>query len=309
MTTRQGTTKRKPYRTVWEYIAWIVFVPIVAWCLWSISQNENFGWATVAEYLTVPVVLAGVWNTLQLTVISMLIGIVIGVVLAAMLRSRSTLIRAVATGYIWFFRGTPLLVQLIFWFNLAALFPFIGIGSFEIDANALITPFFAAILGLSLNEGAYMAEVVRGGLLSVDTGQREAAEALGMKPRPTLTHVILPQAMRAIIPPTGNQVIGMLKTTSLVSVLGAADLLHSVQIIYSRNYETIPLLIVACIWYLAMTTLLSIAQHFVEKRFSRGSSASRGKRSIKAPTQAIPLVATGAVVVAPDSRIGTEDKS
>jgi polar amino acid transport system permease protein len=191
-------------------------------------------------------------------------GIVLGVVLAVMRLSKSTLLSGCSWLYIWFFRGTPLLIQLIFWFNLSALFP-------GTNVNALVTPYVAALLGLTLNEAAYMAEIVRGGLLGVDRGQTEAAQALGIGPNRILLGIVLPQAMRVIVPPTANQTIAMLKNTSLVSVLGVADLLHSAQVIYSRTFETIPLLIVASLWYLVITTVLGVGQHYVERYFGRGS--------------------------------------
>jgi ABC-type amino acid transport system permease subunit len=187
--------------------------------------------------------------------------------------------------YIWFFRGTPVLVQLIFWFNLAILIPVVTIGVpfgptfFKGSANDLITPYTAALLGLGLNEAAYMAEIVRAGILSIDAGQPEAARALGMTPAKILRRIVLPQAIRVIIPPTGNETIGMLKATSLVSVISLSDLLYSVQTISSRTFQVIPLLLVACIWYLLLTSLLSLVQDWIESRFATGAqpgSRSRG---------------------------------
>ncbi len=167
-----------------------------------------------------------------------------------------------------------MLVQLLFWFNLSALYPEItfGLPGVSLDANQLITPLAAAILGLGLNEAAYMSEIVRAGIQSIDQGQSEAAGALGMSRIQTLTRVVLPQAMRVIIPPTGNEFIGMLKTTSLVSVLAVPELLYSAQIIYSKNLQVIPLLLVASIWYIIITTVFSIGQGYLERRFSRGTS-------------------------------------
>jgi polar amino acid transport system permease protein len=181
--------------------------------------------------------------------------------------------------YIWAFRGTPVLVQLLFWNFIGALYPVISLGVpfggpdlIHADANTLITPFAAAILGLGLNEAAYMAEIVRAGIISVDDGQTDAAHALGMTRLQTMRRIVLPQAMRVVIPPTGNETISMLKTTAIVSVIAYTDLLYSVQLIYSENYQQVPLLIVACIWYLAFTSLLSVGQHFLERRFARGSA-------------------------------------
>ena len=178
--------------------------------------------------------------------------------------------------YIWLLRGTPVLVQILFWNFIAALYPTVGLGipfgpSFvHLDANSLITPFVAAMLALGLNEGAYMSEIVRAGIISVDEGQTDAAQALGMTRLQTMRRVVLPQAMRVIIPPTGNETISMLKTTSLVAFIGLADLLYSAQLIYSVNYKTIPLLITASIWYLAVTSVLSIGQYYIERYYGRG---------------------------------------
>lgn len=276
------TDIRKPYRPKTLVVGWIIAVPLVLLLIVFLATNERFRWQVVGQYLTAPAILSGVWLTIWLTFVSMVIGVVLGIILAVMVRSKSGLLSWLASGYIWFFRGTPLLVQLVFWYNLSALLPSLSIGSAQIDINAIITPMTAAILGLGLNEGAYMAEIVRAGLLSVDNGQKEAAEALGLRPTQVLRKVILPQAMRAIIPPTGNQVVGMLKNTSLVSVLGAADLLHSAQVIYSMNFQTIPLLIVASLWYLVLTTVFSVGQHYLERYFSRSLTNRNFKR--KAPT-------------------------
>ena len=187
--------------------------------------------------------------------------------------SANPIVRGAAFAYVNFFRGTPVLVQLLFWFNLAALYPVItlGIPGVHLDANQLITPMTAAILGLGLNQGAYMSEIVRAGILSVDHGQTEAAEALGITRMQTMRRVVLPQAMRVIIPPTGNETIGMLKTTALVSVISVPELLYSAQIIYARTFETVPLLIVASLWYLLITSILTVGQYYLERRFARGN--------------------------------------
>ncbi|MGW6174931.1 amino acid ABC transporter permease [Arthrobacter sp. NPDC055138] len=239
----------------------------------SIFTNPNFGWDVVAMYLRDISIGNGILVTLGLTVISMAIGIVLGVVLAVMRLSVNPVVRGAAFAYVHFFRGTPVLVQLLFWFNLAALYPVItlGIPGVHLDANQLITPMTAAILGLGLNQGAYMSEIVRAGILSVDHGQTEAAGALGITKLQTMRRIVLPQAMRVIIPPTGNETIGMLKTTALVSVISVPELLYSAQIIYARTFETIPLLIVASLWYLLITSVLTIGQYYLERRFARGN--------------------------------------
>jgi polar amino acid transport system permease protein len=216
--------------------------------------------------------------TLELTAVAMGVGIFLGVVLAVMRLSPNPLISGASWAYIWFFRGTPVLVQLLFWNFISALYPTIALGvpfggpHFNFDANTLITPFVAATLGLGLNEGAYMAEIVRAGILSVGEGQTEAAQSLGMTRMQTMRRIVLPQAMRVIIPPTGNETISMLKTTSLVSVIAYTELLYTVQLIYAVNYQEIPLLIVASLWYLIVTSVLSVGQYYIERYYGRGSS-------------------------------------
>ena len=245
--------------------------------------NENFEWATVFQYLFSEQVLAGVVVTLWLTAISMFLGIVIGIVLAVMRLSPYAVFRYSAGVYIWFFRGVPVLVQLIFWFNLSSLFPTIDFGLpfmtplFSLDANELITRTTAAILGLALCEAAYMAEIVRAGIESVGSGQSEAASALGMSPWLTFRRIVLPQATRVIIPPTGNELINLLKGTSLVSVLAISDLLYAVQTIYSQNFQTIPLLITATIWYLVITSVLNVIQSRIERHFAAGVIGRPGR--------------------------------
>ena len=278
MTELQPEQKKRirPRRTR-DYVAWVVAVAIVAGLAYTLGTNQNFRWGVVLEYFTASSILSGVGITLILTAVSMALGTVLGLVLAVMRMSPQTPISGLARLYITFFRGTPVLVQLVFWFNVAALYPDLSIGipftnvSHALDMNALITPLTAAIIGLTLNEAAYMAEIIRGGFASVSRGQFEAAESLGMSGYTKLRRVIIPQTMPAIIPATGNQVIGMLKETSLVSVLGVADLLQSAQSIYARTYQTIPLLVVASLWYLIMTLTLSVPQSMIERRFSRSS--------------------------------------
>jgi polar amino acid transport system permease protein len=245
----------------------------------SIATNPHFQWGVVGDFLFDHRILRGVRVTIELTVISMAIGIVIGVTLAVMRLSPNPLVSGSSWLYIWFFRGTPVLVQLLFWQFVSALYPKLSIGIpfggpvfASGDANHLIKPFTAAILGLGLNEGAYMAEIVRAGILSVDEGQHEAAQSLGMSRLQTMRRIVLPQAMRVIIPPTGNETISMLKLTSLVSVIAYTELLYSVQLIYSQSFRQIPLLIVASLWYLIVTTVLSIGQYYIERYYGRGSA-------------------------------------
>jgi len=255
----------------------IVLVLIVA-IVRSIVTNPRFEWGIVGDFIFSDQILNGLVLTLELTVAAMVVGIVLGIVLAVMRLSKNPLVWAASGFYIWLFRGTPVLVQLLFWNFISALYPKISLGipfgpSFiHADANVLITPFMAGLLGLGLNEGAYMAEIVRAGILSVDEGQEEAASALGMSRLQTMRRIVLPQAMRVIVPPTGNETISMLKTTSLVAFIALGDLLYKAQLIYAQNYKQIPLLLVASIWYLFWTSILSVGQYFLERRFGRGTS-------------------------------------
>lgn len=280
----------------------ILIVPLRHWGRWfsaalmllvlaavfqSFFTNPRFRWDVVAHYMFDRSILQGLTKTIWLTIAAMGIGTVLGTILAVMRISSNPVLSSFSAGYAWLFRGTPLLVQLIFWYNLAALYPVINVTVpfgptlFSFNANDYITVYVAALLGLSLNEGAYMSEIVRSGLNAVPPGQREAAEALGMSSRRILFRIILPQAMRVILPPAGNQMIGMLKTTSLVSVIAMQELLYSAQLIYQTNFQPVPLLIVASIWYLALTTVLSVLQYFIEKRFAKGH-AQRSAQTTKA---------------------------
>ncbi|HEY4946781.1 MAG TPA: amino acid ABC transporter permease [Acidimicrobiales bacterium] len=242
-------------------------------------REGRYQWGVVGKYLFATPVLRGIVITLELTVIAMVAGIVLGVVLAVMRLSPNRLLSSTAWIYIWFFRGTPVLVQIIFWYEgISYLYPHLGFGIpfgnafFTANANVLVTSFVAGALGLSFNEGAYMAEIVRAGIISVDEGQTEAAQSLGMAKFETLRRIVLPQAMRIIIPPTGNETISMLKTTSLVYAIAVADLFTATQNISNTNYEVVPLLLVACLWYLFFTSVLTIGQFYVERYYARGSS-------------------------------------
>lgn len=273
------TRGQRPH-PAWWFVTAVVVLGIV-WFAKLLVTNPNFGWPVVAEYFTSDAILRGLGLTLVLTALAMVAGILVGVILAVMRLSPVPILSGVSAAYIWFFRGTPLLVQIIFWYNLAALLPEISLGipfggpSFWSEpTNAVVTPFMAAVLGLALNEAAYMAEIVRGGIQSVDHGQAEAAKALGMTPGRLMRRIVLPQAMRVVIPPTGNQVISMLKSSSLVSVTSLPELLYASQLIYQQNFQTIPLLIVASIWYLIVTSILSVGQYYLERRYARGSRSS-----------------------------------
>jgi polar amino acid transport system permease protein len=241
------------------------------------QRQSRFQWGVIGHYLFSGPVLDGVVITIELTVIAMAIGIVLGIGLAVMRLSPNPIVSTASWLYIWFFRGTPVLVQLLFWYDIAYLYPTLSFGipflpSFvHLSSNTLITPFAAAIFGLGFNEAAYMAEIVRAGILSVDEGQTDAAKALGMTRLGTMRRIVLPQASRVIIPPLGNETISMLKTTSLVSVVSVVELLLSVENVYSRTYQTVPLLMVASFWYLAMTSVLTAGQFYVERHFARGA--------------------------------------
>jgi polar amino acid transport system permease protein len=267
-----------PVRRPGRWIAAVIVIVIAASIVRAVIVNKHFQWSVVGHYMLDSRVLHGVLVTLELTVICMAIGIVLGIVFAVMRQSPNPIVAGASWLYIWFFRGTPLLVQLLFWYNIAALFPTIDLGvpfgpSFiHAHSNTLVTTFAAALLGLGLNEGAYMAEIVRAGIISVSEGQTEAAMSLGLSRLQTMRLIVLPQAMRVILPPTGNETISMLKNTSLVSVIAYTELLYSVQQVYDVTYQTIPLLIVASIWYLVMTSIAYVGQFFIERRFGRGFS-------------------------------------
>jgi polar amino acid transport system permease protein len=243
--------------------------PVLVW---------RFSWDVVGQYFFTSEILHGLWLTLELTVVAMVIGIALGAIIAIMRLSPNRLLSSTAWTYTWFFRGTPVLAQLAFWFNIHLLFPnltvgvpFLPITFFHIDTISVFTPFVAAIVGLGLNEGAYMSEIVRSGLISVDEGQIEAATSIGMTRAQTLRLVILPQAMRVTIPPTGNEVISMLKTSSIASTISVLELFGVQGLISSANYDIMPLLIVASLWYIVVTTILSIGQFYLERYYARGS--------------------------------------
>ena len=270
--------KAVPVRHPGRWVAAVVVLVLVAMLVHTLATNPRFEWGIIGQYFLSRRVLNGLGLTILLTVVAMAIGIILGVILAVMRLSANPLLSGASWIYIWFFRGTPVLVQLLFWFNLAFLYPRISLGVpfgpafVHANANDVISALTAAILGLGLNEGAYMAEIVRAGILSVEHGQVEASQALGMSRALTMRRIILPQAMRVIIPPTGNETISMLKTSSLASVITVTELLYAVQLIYSVNFQTIPLLIVASIWYLIMTSVLTVGQYYVERHYARGAA-------------------------------------
>jgi polar amino acid transport system permease protein len=232
-------------------------------------------WSYVGRFLTVPAIIDGIADTVVMAVAAMALGIVLGVAVAVMRLSPNPVLRVVASGYTWLFRGTPVILQLLLWFNLALVFPVIGIpGLGSARTIDLMTPFLSALLGLGINQGAYTSEVVRAGMLSVDVGQYEAAQAIGMSRLLSLRRIIFPQAMRMVIPPLGNEFIGMIKMTSLASVIQYPEVLHSAENIYYANSRVIELLIVAGIWYLAVVSALTPLQMLLERRFARGAAGT-----------------------------------
>jgi polar amino acid transport system permease protein len=275
---RPETIRAVPVRHPGRWVSGAVVLVLAAMLVHMLFTNPNLDWGTFKQYFFEGGILKGLVATLELTVIAMAIGIVGGVVLALMRLSSNPMLSTAAWLYIWFFRGTPVLVQLIFWFNIKALFGDISLGIpfgpmfITWDVNSLVTTFVAAILGLGLNEAAYMSEIVRAGILSVDEGQTEASQALGMRRLKIMRRVVLPQAMRVIIPPTGNETISMLKTTSLASTVAFTELLKAGEDIFNANYKTIPLLIVVSVWYIVITSILSVGQYYLERYYGRGSS-------------------------------------
>ncbi|GGV67361.1 amino acid ABC transporter permease [Streptomyces thermoviolaceus] len=260
-----------PQRRLGQWTAAAVVLVLLALALTSVVRNKAFQWDVVAEYFTSASVLRGLWLTLWLTAVVMALGFALGTLLAVLRLSGNPVLRAVSWGYVWLFRSIPILVQLLLWFNIGALYPRV----LGVKTADLFGPVTVAIVGLTLHEAAYAAEVVRGGILSVDRGQIEAAQALGLSRLRRWRRIVLPQAMRSIVPPAGNMLIGTLKGTSIVSVIAVQDLLYSAQLIYHQTYQVIPLLMVATIWYTVVTSVLGVAQYYVEKHYARGSERTR----------------------------------
>jgi polar amino acid transport system permease protein len=297
---------RRPGRVVFAVVLVVALVLFVI----DASQRKAYDWESVGKYVFDRRISEAALNTLQLTIYSMVIAIVLGVILAVMRLSPNPVVKSVAWFYLWVFRGTPVYVQLVFWGLLSIIYKSIDIGIpflkpwYSFETNAALSTFTLAIIGLALNEAAYMAEIVRAGLLAVDIGQEEAATALGMSWFQTMWRVILPQSMRVIIPPTGNEVISMLKTTSLVTAVPYSfDLYTRSRDISAETFNPIPMLIVASIWYLFFTSILMVGQYFLEKRFARGVGDRRPDRKEPAPaTGTLPVVGSGQpTVVLPPS--------
>ncbi len=275
---RADDIKAVPVRHPGRWVATAIVLVVAVAIGHSVATNPHFGWPEVGHFLFDGRITHGVVVTIELTLLAQGIGVVLGILLAVMRLSPNPLISGSSWIYIWFFRGTPVLVQLLFWYSIGTLFPVISLGIpfgpafIHFSANSVITTFVAIVLALGLNEGAYMSEIVRAGIISVDEGQTEAAQSLGMTRLQTMRRIVLPQAMRVIIPPTGNETISMLKTTSLAAFVAGSDLLTQAQNISNANYEVIQLLIVASLWYLAITSVLYVGQYYLERYFARGST-------------------------------------
>ncbi|MGW1914543.1 amino acid ABC transporter permease [Streptomyces sp. NPDC002076] len=260
-----------PRRRYGQWAAAVVVLVLLGLAVNSVLRNKAFQWDVVADYFTTGSILRGLWLTLWLTAVVMVLGFALGTLLAAFRLSANPVLRAVGWGYVWLFRSIPILVQLLLWFNIGALYPQV----FGVRTVNLLTPVAVAIVGLTLHEAAFAAEVVRAGILSVDRGQIEAAQALGLSRSRRWWRIVLPQAMRAIVPPAGNMLVGTLKGTSIVSVIAVDDLLFSAQLIYHRTYQVIPLLMVATLWYAVVTSALGLGQHYIEKHYARGTEHTR----------------------------------
>lgn len=295
--TIQAIRLRHPWRTVFA----AVLIIIAALVLYDTAFNRPvFNWPEVGKYLFDSRIVNGAWITLQLTVYSMIIAILLGVAIAIMRMSPNPVVRSVAWVYLWFFRGTPVYVQLVFWGMVPVIYKTVSLGipfteaMVTWDTKDLLPMFTLAVIGLALNEAAYLAEIVRAGLLSVDKGQDEAAVALGLGWWHTMTRVVLPQAMRVIIPPTGNEVISMLKTTSLVTAVPVSlDLFGRQKDIAAVTYQPVPMLIVASIWYLAVTSILMVGQFYLERHFAKGVGARPDVQRPSVATAVIGVVGMG----------------
>ena len=299
-----GGSQPQPIKAIrlhhpWRIVFAVVLVLALALFIIDAAQRPAYGWENFSKYIFDKRISQAALNTLLLTIYSMVIAIILGITLAVMRLSENPVVKGVAWLYLWVFRGTPVYVQLVFWGLIATIYATIDIGIpftapwIVLETKAVIDVFWLAVIGLSLNEAAYMAEIVRAGILSVDRGQDEAATALGMSWLQTMNRVIIPQAMRIIIPPTGNEVISMLKTTSLVTAIPYSfDLYGRARDISVVIFDPIPLLLVASAWYLLFTSILMIGQYFLEKRFSRGVGQARPDKKGGNETGAIPVVET-----------------
>lgn len=273
-----------PLRHPWRWVSAVILVGLLGLFVYSLWASPNINHEIVSKFLFNGKVIAAAGLTVTLTVVSMLIGTILAIILAIMRLSTNPVLKLVSVGYIGFFRGTPLLLQVVFWGYLGIIYPTIDVGIPFTDmiwwsekTSLVFTSLVAGIIALSLNEAAYAAEIVRAGILSVDSGQAEAAKSLGMGSGYTLRRIVLPQAMRVIIPPMGNEFISMLKNTSLLQVVAVMELYARTSQISSQNLAQVELLVVAGFWYLVMTTVLSFPQSYLEKKYGRGFSVSTQK--------------------------------
>ncbi|MCX3060173.1 amino acid ABC transporter permease [Streptomyces beihaiensis] len=261
-----------PVRHYGRYVSALLALGVLGAIVYAFAQGK-INWGAIPDYFFDERIVSGAGKTLLLTVLSMAIGIVGGILLAVMRLSKNPVTSSIAWFYIWFFRGTPVLVQLFIWFNLGLVFQYINLMPlYKQEWSVFMTPFLTALLGFGLNEAAYMAEICRAGLQSVDEGQTEAAQALGMSHTKTLWRIVIPQAMRVIVPPTGNEVINMLKTTSLVSAVQFTELFRASQDIGQQSGSPVEMYFLAAAWYLIMTSILSVGQYYIERYYARGSS-------------------------------------
>lgn len=289
--------KAVPLRHPWRNLIAVILIVILAVFVIDAAQREDYGWADVGKYIFDKRISAAALVTLQLTVYAMIIAITLGLVLAIMRLSPNPVLKSIAWLYIWIFRGTPVYVQLVFWGIVPLIYPELTLGipfmtPWVSIPNGIFTNLFVtAVIGLGLNEASYMSEIVRAGLLAVDRGQEEASRALAMSWGQTMRYVVVPQAMRIIVPPTGNEIISMLKTTSLVAAIPlSVDLYGVSRGISAVTFTPVPLLIVASLWYLLFTSILMVGQHFIEKRLSRGSGQ---RKEVKDPATALQVTPIG----------------
>lgn len=265
-----------------QWLSAAVLLVLFAMLVNTLLTNDRFQWSVVGDYFLHRSILNGLLLTIWLTAAVMSCGYVLGIGLAAMRLSANSVLRSLSFGYVWLVRSVPPLVQLLFWFELASLYPQLSLGIpfghefVTVKTAHLFTGILAAFVGLTLDTAAFAAEIVRGGILAVDRGQTEAAQSVGLSRARIFRRIVLPQAMPAIIPASGNLLIGLLKATSIVSVIAVQDLLYSTELIYQQNFQVMPLLMVATIWYVVLTTVLSIGQYFVERYYARGTARSSG---------------------------------
>lgn len=289
----------KPLRHPWRWAFAALLLVLAAWFVIAAANNEAYGWSTYFSYLLDTRIAIASLHTIAITILAMIIGVVGGAVLAILRMSPNPVLRAVSWVFLWVFRGTPIYVQLVFWGLLGAIYQSINLGFAEISLEELLSnAFFLAVIGLGLNEAAYMAEIVRSGINSVGEGQREASKALGLSWWQTMYRTVMPQAMRIIIPPTGNEFISLLKTSSLVVAIPYThEIFGRATDISAALFEPIPLMMVAATWYLVITSLLMIGQHYLERYFDRGATRELTARQLAALADAEGVIPNNVNVV------------